>query len=100
MKALFMLLHNLTTNTYHPIMYFESPLPGDGNEKLVRYKSKGHHTEGFVNRQDAVDSILNDKNEEKLKSIGYTMTNQIDTSPDIEWDGKELPLDVQIRNRN
>lgn len=104
MEALVMMLKNTnenTYNTYHPIMYIESPFAGslDDNSKqnIIRYKSKGHRTNGFVKRQDAVDSIQHEI-EDKLTDMGYNV--HIELESDIEWDGIGIPADVQIRHRN
>lgn len=74
MEALVMMLKNTKENTYHPIMYFESLFAGgyesDANQKTLRYKSKGHRTNGFIERQDAVNSIKTEI-EDKLKEMGY-----------------------------
>ncbi len=101
MEALVMMLKNTATNTYHPIMYFEKPFPdleSEGNRKLIRYKSKGHRTVGFTDRQEAIDSIDKELSVEKLQSLGYT--RNLELEGDLEWDGKDIPADTQIRNRN
>ena len=81
MEALVMMLKNTKENTYHPIMYFESPFPGgfesDGNQKLIRYKSKGHRTTGFLNRQDAIDTIKPEV-EDRLEEMGYKVNKELD----------------------
>jgi hypothetical protein len=101
MEALVMMLKNLKTNTYHPIMYLEKPLPGglesEGNQKLIRYKSKGHRTTGFTNREEAVTSIDTEV-EARLKEMGYNVNR--DLEGDIEWDGEGIPADTQLRNRS
>lgn len=98
-EALVMMLKNTATNTYHPILYYEKPLPGgpesEGNQKLVRYKSKGHRTVGFTNREDAVKSIDTELSVEKLKGLGYNRNVELDG--DLEWDGSGIPADVQTR---
>ena len=45
LKTVIATLHNDKTDRWHPIFFVESPLPGDC--LAVRYKSKGHHTDGF-----------------------------------------------------
>lgn len=101
MEALIMMLHNLPQNTYHPILYFESFFPGgadsEGNMKLKRFKSKGHHTKGFTSRQDAVNHIQTDL-EPKVKNMGYKVNVEIEEA-DLVWDGTEVPIDVQLRGR-
>jgi hypothetical protein len=102
MKALIMMLKNTATETYHPILYFEKPFPdleSEGNRKLIRYKSKGHRTDGFKDRQDAVNSIETELTIEKINQAGYD-TRTVEIEGDILWDGADMPIDVQIRNRN
>lgn len=100
MEALVMMLKNTKENTYHPIMYFESPFPGgfesEVNKKTVRYKSKGHRTTGFLDRQEAIDTIKSEL-EDRLVDIGYKVNKELDG--DLEWDGIDIPADIQIRNR-
>jgi hypothetical protein len=92
MKALIMMLFNLKEETYHPILYFESPIPGNP-ENLVRYKSKGHITIGLKNREEAIKTI-----QPKLmgKLLNYNITQELDG--DIPWDGDGVPADVQLRS--
>lgn len=101
MQALVMMLKNTTQNTYHPIMYFENLLPGgfdsEANKNLIRYKSKGHRTDGFPDRQDAVNSI-DVEITGKLKDMGYNLNKELEG--DLEWDGNDIPADVQMRPRN
>lgn len=100
MEALVMMLKNTSTQRYHPIFYLESPLPGgpesDSNQKLIRYKSKGHHTTGFDTRELALNRI-NSELIDQIKSIGYTVNLELEV--DLEWDGLETPADQQIRMR-
>lgn len=100
MEALVMMLKNTKENTYHPIMYFESLLPGGyeskANQKLIRYKSKGHRTTGFADRTEAVNSIEVEI-EGKLKEMGYSLNKELEG--DLEWDGIDIPADVQLRSR-
>ena len=101
MEALVMMLKNTSQNIYHPIVYFEAPLPGgyesEGNKKLIRYKSKGHRTTGFTDRQEAINSIATEM-EAKLKEMGYNLHKEL--NGDLEWDGVDIPADVQFRSRN
>ena len=100
MQALVMMLQNTSTQKFHPIFYLESPLPGgnesDGNINLIRYKSKGHHTAGFIDRNEALLSI-NTQLIDQIKQIGYTPNLELDN--DLLWDGIGVPADQQIRNR-
>jgi hypothetical protein len=100
MQALVMMLINTSTKRYHPIFYFESPLPGgigsEANTHLIRYKSKGHHATGFDNRNLALTSI-NTELIGQINSVGYHPNLELDG--DLEWDGENIPADTQIRNR-
>lgn len=91
MKALIMLLFNTAANTWHPIFYFESPLP---SESVTRYKSKGHHTTGFATKEGALKDIELSL-VSQIKSMGYTLTQE--TESFIQWDGTGVPADTQIR---
>lgn len=101
MEALVMMLKNTKENTFHPIMYLESPLPGgyeaEINRSLIRYKSKGHRTVGFTDRQEAINSI-EPEIEVKLKQMGYSLNMDLDI--DLVWGGINIPADVQLRTRN
>lgn len=101
MQSLVMMLKNIKTETYHPIFYLQTFFPGgdssEMNEKYIRYKSKGHHTSGFKDRQSAIDSINNELIDQ-IKSIGYTPVLELES--DMEWDGEGVPADNQIRPSN
>lgn len=48
------IMHAADTGRYHPIWYSLRPLPGPATpRKSVRYKSRGHHTEGFEDLEAA-----------------------------------------------
>jgi hypothetical protein len=100
MQALVMMLFNSKTNTYHPIYYLENWFPGPSdsemNKNYIRYKSKGHHTTGFTNRNEAVKSI-NESLVEQIKSIGYTPNLELEA--DLSWNGDDVPIDNQIRDK-
>lgn len=101
MEALVMMLFNTKLNKWHPIFYFEKDFPGgfdsELNQKVIRYKSKGHHTVGFETREGAIDSI-NNSLVDQIKSCGYTPNLEIDI--DLEWDGEDIPADIQTRVRS
>jgi hypothetical protein len=98
MNALIMMLLNTLTNTYHPIFYIENMFPGpfSSSEGLIRYKSKGHRTVGFKNREEAIASIETELCVE-LRRQGYIINLELDG--DLTWDGKDVPADNQIRKR-
>lgn len=95
--TLIMMLFNTAKKTWHPIFYYESPLPGPLEEAtLARYKSKGHHTTGFENREDALKSC--DELRQKLISeYGSHVVTELGDDQILEWDGEGVPADTQIR---
>lgn len=80
------ILHNQKTTKYHPIIFRHSPLPGGAD--IPRYKSSGHHTNGFVFKEEAVRECFS----MAVALTGY-YSQQIHTSviKDIEWDGETTP---------
>jgi hypothetical protein len=85
------MLRNTKLNRWHPILYLENPLPGmgfeaDGNNKLVRHKSKFHHTAGFEKRDEAITAAA-----DLIKQSGGTKTA---LDEDILWNGEDIPADV------
>ena len=97
MRVLIMMLLNTATKQFHPIFYFESPLAGT-DTTLIRFKSKGHRTNGFDSREDALESI---KNEIvlRLKEVGGYSIYQ-ETEGNLIWDGEDIPADIQFRDEN
>lgn len=95
--TLIMMLFNTAKKTWHPIFYYESPLPGPIDEQAVaRYKSKGHHTEGFETRDLALKSC----DELKTKLIteyGSNVVMELGDDQILEWNGEGIPADTQIR---
>lgn len=78
-------LHNLATNRHHPILFRESPLPGNP-ENLVRSKSAGHHTVGFDTREESIAEC-------------QSMAKRLDGADlcidsDFSWDGNDIPAMV------
>jgi hypothetical protein len=87
MNLVFAMLHNAATGRYHPILFYESPLPSsDGSEKMQRYKSKGHHTVGFSTRYEAIQCIEDD--EERYPGAKMCLAK------DFSWDGLDIPAMV------
>jgi hypothetical protein len=99
MNALIKILHNTKLNKWHPIFYFESPLPGGGIEDLVRYKSNGHHTTGFDTRELAVKNINENLINQIKDSTIFTPLLEIEEKTDIDWNGDNIPADMQVRKR-
>src|SRR5512133_2988785 len=87
-------LHNTATNRYHPILFHECPLPGPETEtpgRLIRHKSKGHHTDGFDTRDEAMAECENIARQVKAVSIGEP---RLCTEKDFAWDGEGVPAMV------
>ena len=72
------LLHNTSTGRYHPVLFRPSPAPSDGDDPVMRYRSKAHHTEGFPSEAEALRWVQEDP---ALQWVGVTW----------EWDGVGLP---------
>ena len=90
------LIHNFAANTWHPVVFKESPLPGGGPpHSLIRYKSVMHHTAGFPTREEALKSIT----EELVARVTDIAIGPVtvDTTEDIEWDGVDVPATVLFR---
>lgn len=86
------LLYNAKLNRWHPILYYESPLPGNP-ENLVRHKSKGHHTEGFATRDEAVASAKQ-LAEQLAKEECCDVPAKFALEEDMPWDGEGIPASV------
>ncbi len=93
-----LMLHNRKLNRWHPILFWECPPPSGEMGDGFRWKSKGHHTNGFDNREEAVKSAMDlCKNQHEAKvggNVYYKLT------VDIEWDGEETPAMVEMFDLN
>lgn len=78
-------LHNTKTNRYHPILFVEYPLPGLGSP--IRHKSKGHNTDGFDTRDEAIAEC-------KKLSENADIGGRLCVEKDFEWDGEGIPAMV------
>jgi hypothetical protein len=86
------ILFNQKLNRWHPILFIESPLPGpDSPEKPVRHKSKGHHTEGFDKRDDAIEGCNELATNFKKH---YLADVKLCVEKDFAWDGEGVPAMV------
>lgn len=85
MNSIVCLLHNTATNRWHPILFVESPLPSES--KLVRHKSKCHHTEGFESREAANASAT----ELAAKVQARLLLDDVG-----EWNGTATPAAVRF----
>lgn len=93
MKALIMILENIKENTLHPILYFESPLPGRPDH-IVRFKSKGHRTVGLIDKPSALKAIQEGLIDKLSK---YQIYTDLDNGY-LPWDGEDIPVDIQFRS--
>lgn len=88
------MLFNQKLNRWHPILFRESPLPGEPSEdKPLRLKSFGHHTEGFESRDAALASI-------KETSAKIEPPPVEDVEKDIPWDGESEAASVAFLKDN
>lgn len=85
---IFAMLQNTSTNRFHPIIFGDAPMPGgmDNDADFRRYRSQGHHTEGFDTREEAQADI-----DKICAEHGFT-----DSKREYEWDGKETPAMVEF----
>jgi hypothetical protein len=63
---------------FHPIVFHRSPRPSDGENKICRFRSSGHHTDGFATLELA-KALVSKKPEWKDCGIVW------------HWDGLESP---------
>jgi len=77
------MLRNTATGRFHPILFHPAPFPGQTGDlpigSVMRYRSIGHHTEGFSTLDEALAHV-------KTTYPGYTLLEGID-----EWDGQDVP---------
>jgi hypothetical protein len=86
------MLHNVKLNRWHPILFYESPLPGPPSpDKPVRHRSKGHHTQGFDTREAALISAKDLAEKIAPESIGPV---SLALEADFPWDGEDIPAMV------
>lgn len=79
------ILVNKATGRFHPISFRMAPMPGnsDANTTAQRYKSAGHHTDGFDTKAEAQTWIA----QQQDKGV-------INVGKEYDWDGKEMPAMV------
>ena len=84
-----LMIFNHKLNRWHPILFCECPLPSGNYGDALRWKSKGHHTEGFIDRQDAINAAA----ETCRQSYGMKVGGEVyyDFESNIPWDGEGVP---------
>lgn len=89
MNPIIAMLHNTTKDTYHPIVFLESPLPGPYDPaKPIRHKSKMHHTGGFATHTEALDNAKSDLAARIKEAFG---TPRFSLAKSFPWDGVGIP---------
>lgn len=80
------ILKNTALNRFHPILFRMAPMPGGVglDSSVCRYKSYGHHTEGFETLELAEKHIADNFEKQRLYATGVVW----------DWDGKDVPAIV------
>jgi hypothetical protein len=91
------IIENTASNTFHPIVFCESPMPGE-TPNLIRVKSKMHHTIGFKEKSDAIKNI-NEELFEKVKDV-FIGTPKLDLETQLTWNGNGIPAIVCFWDNN
>lgn len=93
-----LMLQNKATQRFHPILFWESPMPSQTLGSALRWKSKGHHTTGFNQRSDAVNAMMllveQSHGMNKVGSVYYLD----DQKQDGHWSGDDTPTSVMFFN--
>jgi hypothetical protein len=80
------MLHNSLTGRWHPACFKAWPHPLQAG--AVQYRSMGHHTEGFVDRTEALEAAKHVA--ATLLGTGCASACDLDDH-DLEWNG-EWPI--------
>jgi len=77
------MLHNTKLDRYHPIFFRPAPMPGnkDADMAAQRYRSHGHHTDGFETLEEATKYV-----EEACEKNGWRNSGAL-----YGWDGEDIP---------
>lgn len=83
-------LLNAITKRYHPIVFRVAPMPGDADASMSaqRFKSIGHHTDGFDTIELAQAHVA------EPRELPWT-----DVGVVWEWDGTSTPAMVEFFER-
>jgi len=85
------LIHDVTHNRWHPVYFREYPLPGPEGHQAHRYKSGGHHTEGFETRELGLAGARDLAEKLKDHSVGLP---RLSLEADFPWNGNDVPAIV------
>lgn len=80
------ILYNEKTTKYHPIIFRFHSLPEE-DTTIPRYKSVGHHTKGFISKDEAIAEC--EESKRKLEADGNSVGLSLEN--DFLWDGEEIP---------
>lgn len=82
------MLVNTATARFHPIVFRIAPMPGGAaqNMEYLRYKSHGHHTDGFATKEEAMVEVESMKAKLGARWSGVT----------YEWSGDGAPALVDF----
>ena len=82
-------IHNTSRGTIHAAWFTEKPFPGgsDASADIVRWKSRGHHTEGAPDQQTANGQMV---------GLRMHLSENVGASEFVdigawEWDGEGVP---------
>lgn len=94
MNPVIAMLRDVNNNRWHPILFYEAPLPGGWGPR--RWKSKGHHTDGFDSRERALEecrgTLLSQVEQVACGVVSFCLDD------DIPWDGEGVPAMVSFFN--
>jgi len=94
MNYLLAILYNEKLKRYHPIAFVEAPFPGgsDNNSGTsTRFKSTGHHTEGFETHEEAIEDCKD--------KVDCLPGGQIWDGDLIGWNGEGIPAIKPLASR-
>ena len=81
-----LVLHDVTTDRFHPAFFEEHPMPGlvlpSEEVETIRLKSKMHHTEGFATKEEAIANMKDDL-AQKIQLLPLNVVEE-----PVEWDGQ------------
>lgn len=82
------MIHNKSLDRWHPVYFSDHPHSAD-TDSVWRFKSQGHHTDGFETRDAALENIQDDLVPQLSGALLALDSN-------YEWDGKGVPAIVEF----